>query len=55
MVKAVQGAGQTRGPQGKARGGGTQFRVTLSVSESHLRSIGHALESLNSAGSPELN
>jgi len=55
MVKAVQGPAQTKCPQEKASGGGTQFRVTPSVSESHLRSVEHALESLNSAGSPELN
>lgn len=55
MVKVVQGPAQTRGPQQKASGGGTQFRVTPLGSESHPRPIGHALESLNSAGSSELN
>lgn len=55
MVKAVQRPAQTRGPQQKATGGGTQFRVTPSGSVSHPRPIGHAFESLNSAGSPELN
>lgn len=42
-------------PQGKANGGGTQFRVTPLASESHLRCIGHDLESLNSAGKVELS
>ena len=55
MVKAAQDPAQTRRPRGKASGGGTQFTVTPSVCESHLRSTGHAHESLNSAGSPELN